>query len=158
MIRRTTPAVSFTTSHRALMLRSSRTLLGNEMNSTARVKAAWDEMPFNTWGFSNKQRFEWHWRCMFELGLRDTCRNTKSRQIFLAMIAIAMGYYVLNLIWPAYWYRIVFLKWPDKFANPDAGRQDARNKGYDVWCADGKFVRPFFHLNAPMFTMRIEDL
>ncbi len=157
-MRRSVPAISFTTSHRALMLRNSRPLMGKEMNSQERCKAAWDELPFSNWGFSNKQRMEWLQRMCFELGLRDMPRSNKVRQIFLAIWiigALKLGY---HFVWGAYLYRYIYWKFPDYMIDPEVARTDARNKGYDVWCSDGQFVRPFFHLNAPMFTMRVEDL
>lgn len=157
MLKRTVPAVSFTTSHRALAIRSSRPLFGNEMNSTARFKAAWDELPMTGYGFSNKQRFEWARRQLYELGLRDQARSTKSRQVMLYVIGFMLVYLSMET---SFWacYLVYYQTLPDRFKVPEVARQNARNMGVDVYCADGKFVRPYFHLNAPMFTMTVEDL
>ncbi len=157
-MRRSVPVVSFTTSHRALMYKMSQPLLGKEMNSQDRNKAAWDELPFSHWGFSNKQRFEWTYRMINELGLRDAPRSNKVRYLvllFSVVSAIRVGY---TMVWEGYFYRWVYWKYPAHIGDMEVGRTEARNKGYDVWCADGQYVRPFFHLNAPMFTMKVEDL
>ncbi len=157
-MRRSVPVVSFTTSHRALMYKMSRPLLGKEMNSADRNKAAWDELPFSSWGFSNKQRVEWQQRYVYELGLRELPKVTKVRYLVVLLwilCAMRAGY---TLIWQAYFYRVIFWKFPDHIQNAELARTEMRNKGYDVWCADGQYVRPFFHMNAPMFTMKVEDL
>jgi hypothetical protein len=150
--------VSFTTSHRALMLRSSRPLLGKEMNSSERCKASWDELPFTNYGFSHKQRMEWNQRMIYELGIRDVVRTSKIRYFGVAFMVMCMLVVCKVGVYEMYIYRFVFWKFPDHIGDIDLCRTNARNKGYDVWCSDGQFVRPFFHLNAPMFTMKIEDL
>ena len=156
MLRRTAPAVSFSPSHRALMMRSSRPLLGNSVGYHERYKAAWDEMPWQLMFTSKKTHWEWEWKSRFQLGLRnDNCRtkaqwlNFYLMNFFCVMCFIDHGYigFYLALFWA-----------PPDHMNADNGRATAQKWGYDVWCADGKFVRPMFHLMPPMYTMKAEDL
>ncbi|KEG12622.1 cytochrome c oxidase VIII (COX VIII) [Trypanosoma grayi] len=157
MLRRTCPAVSFTTSHRALMLRTSRPLLGGDMHSLERFKAAWDETPIHLLGASRKEAFEWHWKCMYQLGLRDTTRMTKLRVVMNWGALFSFLYLTYISVFYASFYHVYFEDWPEEFKRENA-RAYAQSKGGDVWAADGKFIRPYFHINPPMFTMTSDDL
>lgn len=157
MLRRTAPAVSFTTSHRALMMKPSRALLSGDMHSVDRYKAAWDEIPMHMLGASRKEYFEWIWRCMYQLGLRDQYRFTKLRSV-INWAGFFTGLYVFyNSMFFSSGYHIVYGDWPEYFKRENA-RDYAAAHGVDVWAADGKFIRPYFHLNAPMFTMTEDDI
>ena len=157
MIRRTPPAVSFTPSHRALMMRSSKPLLGgHDMSGLERFKESWDEMPMHKFGWSRKEVWTWHWRCMYDLGLRDNNWNTKSR-IYGFWIFFPMACYLVLFtvgIQLAYLYNGV-----PEYMNKDNGPRNVKAWfGKEVWCADGKFSTPYFHIAPPMFTMKQEDL
>lgn len=157
MLRRTVPAVSFTTSHRALMMKPSRSLLSGDMHSSDRYKAAWDEIPMHMLGMSRKQSFEWAWRCMHQLGLRDQYRFTKARSVMMW----AGGFCFLYLGYLSFWfagpYHVYYSDWPEHWKRENS-RDYAVAHGSDVWAGDGKFIRPYFHLNPPMFTMTEDDI
>lgn len=157
MIRRTTPAVSFTPSHRALMMRASRPLLSAEMTSHERLSAAWNEIPFTLMGMSKAQVFEWHWRIRYDLGLRDMKSFSKSR-LYTFYIAIAscalLAYRILTIPLWVFPYNQAFPSYMLRDNSPEV----ARSYGQDVWCADGKFVTPYFHINPPMLTMTMDEL
>jgi hypothetical protein len=156
MLRRTVPAVSFTTSHRALMYRANRPLLGKDLNSIERFKAAWDETPATLLGCSRKEQMEWQWKAMYQLGLRDVNRWTKLRSVFNWIFLFLFAYAGANTFGMAF---VVFpaIGLPDHFKRENA-REYARAHGGDVWAADGKFVRPYFHINPPMLTMTTDEL
>jgi hypothetical protein len=157
MLRKTTPAVSFTTSHMALMLRTSRPVFGKDMHSSHRYKAAWDEMPLGGLFMSRKDIWAWDWKCRFELGLGDAFRTTKVKMVMFYCLwpigtACAYGY-----IWPSFYHAIFQEVIPHM--NRDNGVEYSKEAyGRDVWCADGKFVQPWVHINPPMFTMTTEEL
>ncbi|AAZ11052.1 cytochrome oxidase subunit VIII [Trypanosoma equiperdum] len=157
MIRRTAPAVSFTTSHRALMLRTNRPLLSADMHSLERFKVAWDEMPVHLIGASRKQSFEWYWKCMYQLGIRSTYRMTKSRVVMNWCAVFVFMYLTYISVCFSSFYHIYYQDWPEEFKRENA-RAYAQSKGSDVWAADGKFIKPYFHINPPMLTMTTEDL
>eukprot|EP00758_Cryptobia_borreli_P006912 Tbor_TRINITY_DN5222_c0_g1::TRINITY_DN5222_c0_g1_i1::g.16359::m.16359 len=157
MLKRTIPSVSFTASHRALMLRTNKPLLGHEMNSTERYKAAWDDIPFSMIGWSNKDTFAWYWRCLYDLGLRDNMRWTKIRHIGLyANLGICL-FFLYKCYFVACIYYPVFGEFPEHMKKENS-RAHAQSKGFDVWCADGKFLKPYFHISPPMLTMTAEEL
>ncbi len=156
MLRRTVPAVSFTTSHRALMYRANRPLLGKDLNSIERFKIAWDEMPLTMMGMSRKEQNAWHWKAMYQLGLRDVNRLTKGRVIFNWIYFVLFAYLGINTFCMSFIY-MPALGWPEHFKRENA-REYARAHGGDVWAADGKFVRPYFHINPPMLTMTTDEL
>ncbi|EPY37123.1 cytochrome c oxidase VIII (COX VIII) [Strigomonas culicis] len=157
MLRRTTPVVSFTTSHRALALRPSRTLLGGDMHSKDRYKAAWDDIPMHMLGWSRKRTFEWYWRATYQLGLRDTNRMTKLRSVINWAAAFSFLYVTYVSFFYSSIYHIYFEDWPEHFKRENA-RDYAVEHGGDVWAGDGKFIRPYFHINPPMLTMTEEDI
>ncbi|KAG8344790.1 putative cytochrome c oxidase VIII (COX VIII) [Trypanosoma vivax] len=157
MIHRTTPAVSFTTSHRALMLRTNRPLLATDMHSVERYKEAWDELPFHLFGSSRKQAFEWHWKCMYQLGLRSTHHSTKLRVVMNWCALFAFLYLGSATAYYSSFYHIYYQDWPKEFKRENA-RSYAQSRGADVWAADGKFIRPYFHINPPMLTMTADDM
>jgi hypothetical protein len=160
MLRRTAPAVSFTTSHRALMYRANRPLLGKDMNSVERFKAAWDETPFTMLGMSRKEQNEWHWKAMYQLGLRDVNRWTKLRSISNWIFLFLFAYVGSQTFFAMFIYMPIVggpSGMPDSWKR-EHSRESARARGSDVWAADGKFVRPYFHINPPMFTMTTDEL
>jgi hypothetical protein len=158
MLRGTVPRVSFTTSHMALMLRASKPILGGHgMHSSDRYKAAWDELPLTTHTQSRAEQFAWDWKCRYELGLRDTYRNSKQTQIMLTLCWILMPICLYGYAGPFWLYHVWFGEVMPQY-NRENGVAYSKQWGIDVWCADGKFVTPLFHINPPMFTMTIEEL
>ncbi|KAG8345210.1 cytochrome c oxidase VIII [Trypanosoma vivax] len=157
MIRATAPAVSFTTSHRALMLRTNRPLLSADMTSVERYKAAWDEMPFHLIGSSRRQSFEWHWRCIYQLGIRSTNHMTKLRVVGNWAALFSFSYLTYISVYYSSFYHIYYQDWPEEFKRENA-RAYAQSKGSDVWASDGKFMKPYFHINPPLLTMTADDL
>lgn len=158
MLRRTVPAVSFTTSHRALMIRASRPLLAADMTSTDRFRAAWDETPWTRIQMSKQELWDWDFKARYQLGLRDNVRLTKFGYVwFVLYFTLFVWLGVVELIWPSFyhaWYDV----WPAWLVSEEYNRKRAQAWGRDIWCADGKFSTPYFHLVAPMFTMKVEDL
>jgi hypothetical protein len=157
MLRRTAPAVSFTTSHMALAYKSSRPLLGGDLTSGDLIKAAWDEMPFTNFHTSRKETWAWVWKAKYELGIRDYYRHTKAR--------IITNYVLMFLIlacFMEYQYALPIVIWTGKppwYAQKEnAVAYSKRKYGADVWCADGKFVVPWMHINPPMLTMTVAEL
>lgn len=157
MLRRTCPAVSFTASHRALMLNRSRPLLSADMHSIDRFKAAWDDIPLHLLGASHKERFEWHWRMMYQLGLRDTYRSTKMRTVLNWATLFSFVYLLYGSVYYTTFYHVYYQDWPEEFKRENA-REYALAHGGDVWAGDGKFIRPYFHINPPMLTITEEDI
>eukprot|EP00744_Colponema_vietnamica_P004051 GILI01006107.1.p1 GENE.GILI01006107.1~~GILI01006107.1.p1 ORF type:complete len:167 (+),score=33.63 GILI01006107.1:30-503(+) len=157
MIRRTIPAVSFTPSHRALMIRVSKPLLSGEMNSNQRLRAAWNEIPFTTWFMSRAQVFEWHWRIRYDLGLRDMKTFTKARLYFSYVAYVACLLAVYKILSVNYYYFPVHQSFPE-YMKRENSAEWAKAQGKEVWCADGKFVTPYFHINPPMLTMTMDEL
>ena len=155
-MQRTVPAVSFTTSHRAHAMKSSRMLFGKEMKSPERFKAAWDEMPFSQIGMSMAERHAWLWKQRFELGLRDTHRNSKSKIIGMYVMTSLLTMGVFASSWPIYCYG-VYRDWPYSMRRENS-REYARRWGADVYYADGKFTKPVFHISPPMLTMTCDEL
>lgn len=157
MLRATTSRVSFTTSHTALMVRSSKPLLGSDVHSHMRAKGAWDEMPFCSWFMSRSEWWAWDWKCRYELGIRDLYKTQKWTYMLLYCMPVFMAINFYGLVFPPL-YHVVYgeiVPW----MNRDNGVEySKRVYGFDVWCADGKFVQPFWHINPPMFTMKQEDL
>ena len=157
MLRRTAPAVSFTTSHRALMYRSNRPLLGGDMGSIERFKAAWDETPLTLMGASRKEATEWHFKAMYQLGIRDVSRFSKVRSVTNWIFAVILAYVGYNTIGITFFYYPAMGQWPE-YGKRENAREYARAHGGDVWAADGKYIRPYFHINPPMFTMTTDEL
>lgn len=157
MLRRTIPAVSFTVSHSALMMKPSRPLLGEDMHSSDRFKASWDEIPMTLLGASFKERYEWHWRCMYQLGLRDVYRFTKLRTVMNWVALLVFLYIGYVSFFFASVYHVYYMDWPEQFKRENA-REYALAHGGDVYAGDGKFIRPYFHINPPMFTMTVEEM
>ncbi|EPY43700.1 cytochrome c oxidase VIII (COX VIII) [Angomonas deanei] len=148
MLRRTTPVVSFTASHRALAMKPSRTLLSADMHSVDRYKAAWDEIPLHMLGWSRKQTYEWYWKAYYQLGLRDPSRMTKLRSLINWGAAFSFLYITYVSFFYATFYHIYMQDWPEHFKRENA-REYALAHGGDVWAGDGKFIRPYFHINPP---------
>ena len=158
MLRSTVPRVSFTTSHMALMYKASKPILGGHgMHSVDRYKAAWDEIPFTTLTMSRAEAFAWDWKCRYELGLRDTYRTTKLTTIVLYTMALLCPIMIYGFV-PPFWYYLAFKGEIPKQYSREYGPEYSKQFGVEVYCADGKFVVPFFHINPPMFTMTVEEL
>lgn len=157
MLKRTSPAVSFSASHRALYLKTSRPLLGHDLHSSERYKIAWDEMPFTTFHWARKDIWNWDWRCRYEFGLRDDYRLTKCRTFLMYTVpvwALAMFY--------AYYYPFLYLiafdKAPDYCSREGGPAHAWKWYGKRVWAHDGKFIKPFYHINPPMLTISAEEV
>lgn len=157
MLRRTIPAVSFTASHSALMMRTTRPVLGEDMHSVDRYKAAWDEIPMHMLGASTKQNYEWKWRDMYQLGLRNPYRFTKLRTVMNWVFIFVMGYSAYKTVGFSSFYHVYYQDWPEHFKRENS-REFALAHGGDVWAGDGKFIRPYFHINPPMFTMTADEV
>ena len=157
MLKRTAPAVSFTTSHRALMMRSSRPLLGHDLTSTERVKAAWDEMPVWLFNKNRKESMAWDWKCRYELGIRDNFEATKGKYWFIRGMFFLWIPLTVEFIGPQLYMAATGGLKPKRWSK-EYGPTFAKKFGYEVFCADGKFVKPFFHICPPMFTMTADEL
>lgn len=157
MLRRTTPAVSFSVSHSALMYRASRPLLGGGMNSSQLVKAAWDEMPFTHIHTCRKDYWSWIWKAKYELGIRDHYRHTKIRIVTNYIMA---GICLYGMTTYVYWaiYVAAVGKRPWYAERENATAYSKKRYGVDVWCADGKFLVPWTHINPPMLTITLAEL
>ena len=157
MLRRTIPSVSFTASHRALAMRTNRPLLGSEMNSVERFKAAWDDLPMTSINMSCAEQFSWFMKWRLQLGIRDIYKTTKAKWALKWFTTVL----TVGIIWPAS-YLNAFLRFPLFGPSEDMSKEKslqlARAYGYDVWAGDGKFLRPYFHINPPLLTMTTEDL
>jgi hypothetical protein len=155
-MQRTVPAVSFTTSHRALAMKSSRMLFGKDMTSTERFRAAWNEMPWSQIMMSIPERHAWVWKQTYELGLRDTNRNSKSKIIglYIGQVCVFVSMY---LVTQPVWRYVIDREWP---LHMQLGheRENARRWGADVYFADGKFQKPVFHINPPALTMTADEV
>jgi len=160
-MKRTVPAVSFTTSHRALMIRLSKTMLSEDshhhLHHRERFRAAWDDIPTFTLGYSNKQQWEHVWKMRYFFGLRASRYFSKGKSCLVPLLSLTSLYLFFRVPFYTFCYLPYYQTWPD-FAKRENARAYAQSFGYDVWCPDGKFVRPYFHINAPMFTMTLEDL
>jgi hypothetical protein len=156
MLKRTAPAVSFTTSHQALALKSSRMLLGHDMTSVERHKAAWDEMPWTTFFWSRKDQWNWDWRCRYELGIRCNYFTSKAKS-YMAWSMVPMA---LLCLWDMQWpiFVLIATDKPPAFMQRDHGEEYAKKFGKEVWGADGKFIKPYYHINPPMLTMTADEL
>jgi hypothetical protein len=158
MLRSTVPRVSFTTSHMALMLRTTAPLLGGHgMHSIDRYKAAWDELPLTTFSMSRSEAFAWDWKCRYELGLRDTYRNSKMTYAMLYCLWLLVPVLLYGYAWPFWGYHCWYGEVLPQY-NRENGPAYSKQFGVEVWCADGKFVTPMYHINPPMFTMTVEEL
>jgi hypothetical protein len=154
-MQRTTQRISFTTSHRALAMKSTRPVFGYDMTSIERYRAAWDELPFWQMNMTRKEQHAWLWKSRFELGLRDPMRLTKLRSIGVTFMKLG-GVLPLYLLWSIMEY-VIYRDWPYNYRRENA-RAYAQRWGGDVWFADGKFAKPVFHINPPALTMTAEEL
>ena len=156
MLRRT--AVSFTVSHRALMMKTSKPLLSSDMTSTERLAAAWDETPWSRIQMSRQESWDWDFKARYQLGIRDNLRLTKVGAAFRIVFAICcFAWGIPEIIWPSL-YHFWFDVWPEWLISEEYNRKRAQSWGKDIWCADGQFSTPFFHMVAPMLTCKVEDL
>ena len=153
---RTVPAVSFTTSHRALAMKSSRMLYGKDMTSTERIRAAWDEMPFWQMHMSIADRHAWIWKERYELGLRDTNRNSKLKICMYYTLHVILWVNLFNWNYPLLHY-IFKREWPSWMLRENS-RAEAQRWGTDVYFADGKFTKPYFHINPPALTIKADEV
>ena len=155
-MRRTIPADSFAPSSINLMLNRSRPLLSAEMNSHQRLAAAWNDMPF---GFSGKARHElvaWDDKCRYELGIKRIHYQTKGNWIMTSCGWFFALMCIINFI--SFPYRLAFFGLPEHLSREKGPAYAKATYGVDVWCADGKFIRPHFHISPPMFTMTADEL
>ena len=157
MLKSTKPAVSFTTSHMALMMRSSRPVFGKDMHSRARYQAAWDEMPLGGLFMSRKDIWAWDWKCRYELGLGDGWRTTKIKNVMYYSLPFICTMCFYGYPWAGL-YHALFQEMLPHMNRDNGVKYSKENYGRDVWCADGKFVQPWVHINPPMFTMTTEEL
>ena len=158
-MQRTAPAVSFTVSHRALAMRSNRALLGNNMTSWDRQKAAWSETPIHWAVLDFKGLREWVVRMTYELGLRDFERSNKFGCVMLYVL-MTWSICASAEVGSVFWYHIIYRTWPEHSGrNGMAGTVEYGKKhGRAVWYADGKFTKPLYHINPPYFTMTADEL
>eukprot|EP00759_Apiculatamorpha_spiralis_P021009 PhF_6_TR2613/c1_g1_i1/m.4411 len=157
-MRRTIPAVSFHSSSINLMIKNSRPLLAADMNSIQRARASWNELPFWFVGKPKMDQFDWHNRTIWELGLRRIQQLTKTR-----WIAKNLGWSCALLAFLDWGHIVLTLPasggvWINRHSREHGVEWAKKNFGAEVWCADGKFVRPHYHMTPPMFTMTVEEL
>lgn len=158
MLKRTNPAVSFSASHRALYLRSSRPILGGDLHSYDRFKIAWNEMPTTVFHWARKDIWNYDWRVRYEFGLRDDYMLTKCRSYFMYCVPIwAAG--MFYAYYTPFFYLILYDK-PPEYCNRENGPAHAKKYyGKEVFCADGKFrTSGLYHINPPMFTISAEEV
>ena len=158
-MQRTVPAVSFTVSHRALAMRSSKTLLGGGMNSFEKMKASWAEMPLH-WAVLDFQGFRtWMIRMQYELGLRDFERSFKLNAIMMTALA-TWTVLAASEYWSVLLHAFIYREWPEHCGRGSIQglREHGKKYGKEVWYADGKFTQPLFHINPPYFTMTADEL
>ncbi len=157
MLKRTCPAVSFSASHRALYLKSNRPLLGGNLVSTERYRIAWDEMPFTIFHWAQKDKSTWDWRCRYEFGLRDDYRLTKIRTFAMYCVPVWAAGNFYAFYYP-FFYLIVTDKAPEYCSREGGPAHAWKYYGKKVWAADGKFLKPFYHINPPMMTITTEEV
>eukprot|EP00331_Platyophrya_macrostoma_P033752 CAMPEP_0176436818 /NCGR_PEP_ID=MMETSP0127-20121128/18216_1 /TAXON_ID=938130 /ORGANISM="Platyophrya macrostoma, Strain WH" /LENGTH=102 /DNA_ID=CAMNT_0017820253 /DNA_START=126 /DNA_END=431 /DNA_ORIENTATION=+ len=102
------------------------------MNSVERFKAAWDETPATLLGCSRKEQMEWHYKAMYQLGLRDVNRWTKVRSVTNWIGAVLMAYWGLGTVGMAFFYFPATGSFPEHYKRENA-REYARAHGGDVW-------------------------
>ena len=158
MMKRTVPAISFHPSSINLMLRVSKPVLSAEMDSITRMQASWNELPFNFTGASKAEMVAWDDKRTYELGLRRVYYFTKQNWImmnvtwFLAILLFSEFNYFP--IWMAYYAG----DGPTHLKRENGKEWTKKTYGIEVYCADGKFIRPHFHMTPPMFTMTADEL
>jgi hypothetical protein len=155
-MQRTTPAISFTVSHRALMMKQNRPLLGAQAEYKVRMKACWDELPWTMQNMSIQQKWTYIWRCRFEFGVRNHGHFSKIRFVGV-QVSWIMGLLAIAYIFRPLGYFLIFQEFPWDCKRENS-REVARQYGGDVIAGDGKFFRPFFHIHPPQFTMTTDDL
>ncbi len=157
MLKRTNPAVSFSASHRALYLRSTRPVLGGDLHSSDRFKAAWGDMPFTMINWATKDKWAYDWRVRYELGLRDDYMLTKCRSFLMYCVPIwAAG--MFYAYYTPFIYLIIYDKPPEYLSREGGPKHAWEWYGKKVWCHDGKFRTGLYHINPPMFTISAEEV
>eukprot|EP00760_Papus_ankaliazontas_P032233 PhM_4_TR5705/c0_g10_i1/m.94714 len=156
-MRRTLPAVSFAPTHVNLMMRSSKPLLANEMDSYQRLAACWNDLPFSFTGNAKYEFCQWDDKCRYELGIRRIQHMTKAHWLGMNLLWFVgfLSFLEVGYLMP---YMLFMNKGPDNLSRDNGPAYSKRVYGVDVWCADGKFIRPFFHMVPPMFTMTADEL
>ncbi len=160
-MKRTVPAVSFTPSHRAFMFKMNKPLLGAAMHHRERYRAAWDDIPLNMW-FDPDMTRTWNWdtKCRFQLGLRNDVWRTKLGIINYFVLQFVMAYHGFQLCFIPVYTAIYGM---DSYDNDTLmgrkhGTEDGIRRGYKLFCADGKFAVPTYHMHPPQFTMTTDDM
>ena len=159
MYRLTRPSISFAASSILLKERLNHPVLSADMLTTDRLYAIWDDLPWTLTGKSNHEKIEWIRFATYELGVRRYAYGTTK------------GFWLfMNLFWAVAIFCILDSGWLHLYYAYSGGQHLAHLSldygteftqkwhGIDVYCADGKFVRPFFHLFPPMYTMTLEDI
>ena len=159
MYRLTRPAISFSASSILLKERLITPLLSSEMHSDDRLCAIWDDLPWTFVGQKPYKFIEWTNFTTYELGVRrHSYGSTKAHWIMMNLAWALLIFTFFEGGWlPAYYAFSGGV--PLERHSVDYGTEFSQKwHGVDVYCADGKYVRPFFHIFPPMYTMTVDDL
>ncbi|KNH03637.1 cytochrome c oxidase VIII [Perkinsela sp. CCAP 1560/4] len=159
MLRTTRPAVSFSTSSVLLKQRIARPLFSVDMRSNDRLAAMWDDMPWTLAGQPRHRIFEWNNYITYELGMRRYMYGfSKLRWIMMNVGYCAFIFVLLDSGWMLTYHALTVNGVPEQHSVKYGTEFTKKWHGIDVYCADGKFIRPFFHMFPPKYTMTIEEL
>eukprot|EP00009_Paramoeba_aestuarina_P005288 CAMPEP_0201521704 /NCGR_PEP_ID=MMETSP0161_2-20130828/15729_1 /ASSEMBLY_ACC=CAM_ASM_000251 /TAXON_ID=180227 /ORGANISM="Neoparamoeba aestuarina, Strain SoJaBio B1-5/56/2" /LENGTH=119 /DNA_ID=CAMNT_0047920387 /DNA_START=171 /DNA_END=530 /DNA_ORIENTATION=+ len=105
------------------------------------------------------KEIEWHNYATFELGLRRVMYSTSKMRWIMMNVAYCL---MLLILFDQCW-QLVYHAWtkngvPEQWSIEHGKEFSKKWHGIDVWCADGKFYRPFFHMFPPMYTMTVDEL
>jgi hypothetical protein len=139
------------------MIKSSRPLLGGHGKTSVQLqREAWEETPLTMLTWSKKDAYKWELRRRHELGIRDTYSRSK---LCYSGYAIATGIIIFGLTTYAYIpFLMIFTQKIPEYYNSENGVANAKRWGIDVWCADGKFLKAYFHINPPMLTITADEI
>lgn len=158
MLRRTSSQQSFSVSHKALCYRANKPLLAAGMNSHERAIAAWDDLPWQLHVATHRNTFyAEQTKAVYEYGLRLDQHMTRTKMINLWLMFFIIPAWFWSMLYPLL-YLVIFETLPSEMVGAKGKANTLKYYGLEVWCADGKFVIPWTHINPPMFTMRVEDL
>eukprot|EP00008_Paramoeba_atlantica_P005436 CAMPEP_0201489934 /NCGR_PEP_ID=MMETSP0151_2-20130828/24268_1 /ASSEMBLY_ACC=CAM_ASM_000257 /TAXON_ID=200890 /ORGANISM="Paramoeba atlantica, Strain 621/1 / CCAP 1560/9" /LENGTH=130 /DNA_ID=CAMNT_0047875681 /DNA_START=175 /DNA_END=567 /DNA_ORIENTATION=- len=128
------------------------------MDSYERMYACYNDLPFTWLHKAPYEAVQWDDRRVYELGLVRWNYGT-SKLVWIMMnfmwflvvvLFVDLNYIVL--------YLPIFNRLPEHLDSTYGKEWSKKVYGAEVWAADGKFLRPFFHLTPPMYTMTVEEM
>ena len=157
-MRRTPPSISFNSSSVNLVQKYAKPLFAIEMDTTARMRACYNDLPLTFIHRPLYERFQWDDRRVFDLGLRRIQYGT-SKLTWVMMHLIWILFFILffDIIYIIF-YLPYYNEFPKHLQSEHGKEWSKKNYGAEVHYADGKFARPFFYLHPPMFTMTVDEL